>query len=68
MKTITVTTRRVYGVEKIYPVCDYAKLFARIAGTETITEDKIALIKKLGFAVKLKQEPSPLQAAITEGV
>lgn len=48
---ITVKIKNVYGVEKVYPVCDKAILFARIAGTKTLTPEAIALIKSLGYTL-----------------
>jgi hypothetical protein len=34
-------------------VCEQAKLFARIAGTETLTSKTLALIAKLGYEAEL---------------
>jgi hypothetical protein len=50
---IIISIREVYGVPKAYPVCDQAKVFARIAGTETLTSKTLALIAKLGYEVEL---------------
>jgi len=50
---ITINIREVYGVAKAYPVCDKAKLFARIAGTTTLTSQTLALVAKLGYEVEL---------------
>lgn len=50
---IIVTIREVYGVPKAYPVCEQAKLFARIANTETLTGKTLGLIAKLGYDVEL---------------
>ena len=50
---IIINIREVYGVPKAYPVCEQAKLFARIAGTETLTSKTLALIAKLGYEVEL---------------
>ena len=50
---IIINIREVYGVPKAYPVCDQAKVFARIAGTETLTSKTLALIAKLGYEVEL---------------
>ena len=53
---ITVAIRRIYGNETIYPVCDKAELFARIAGTRTLTREVIKQIKSLGYEVRVDPE------------
>ena len=50
---IVINIREVYGVPKAYPVCEQAKLFARIAGTATLTSQVLALIAKMGYEVEL---------------
>ena len=50
---IIINIREVYGVPKAYPVCEQAKLFARIAGTATLTSQVLALIAKMGYEVEL---------------
>lgn len=44
-----------YGTEVIYPACQNAFLFARIADTKTLTLDTIAKIKALGYKVTVQQ-------------
>ena len=53
-KKLTVAIKNVYGEEKIYPLCEAAKTFAKIAGTRTLTLRAIEAIKKLGYAVELE--------------
>ena len=53
---ITVRIKNVYGEEKIYPVCEKAKAFARIAGTKTLTRATIKEISDLGFHIDLEQQ------------
>lgn len=55
MKTIVVEIKNVYGNDTVYPICDAAKTFARIAGTRTLTLATIALIKELGYSIEVKQ-------------
>lgn len=58
MNFIEVEMRDVYGVTKFYPVCEKACIFARIAGTTTLTRETIKLIKELDYAVVIKvREP-----------
>jgi hypothetical protein len=55
MKEITVEIRDVYGKTKFYPYCEDAKVFARIAGTTTLSEQNIRRIMQLGYKVKSLQ-------------
>lgn len=57
---IKVTIKSVYGVDKIYPACFQAKLFAEIAGTKTLTDSTIDKIKELGFVINVIQEAREL--------
>ena len=52
MKQIEVIIEPKYGKWVYYPLCENAKTFAQIAGTKTLTEDTLALIKKLGYEIK----------------
>jgi hypothetical protein len=45
-----------YGVERVFPVCDKAKEFSKIAGTATLTLAAIKSIKTLGYEVIVIQE------------
>lgn len=51
---ITVRIKSVYGNELVYPVCEHAKLLARLAGSKTLTREAIALIKQLGYSVEVE--------------
>lgn len=53
--TIKVSIQNNYGQQTVYPVCDRAKAFARIAGTRTLTTGAIANIKALGYEIELGQ-------------
>ena len=53
---LIVEKKNVYGVERVYPVCNKAKLFARISGNKTLLPEDIELIKKLGYKLSTKQE------------
>lgn len=48
---IVVIIKTVYGVDKIYPVCQLAQEFAKIAGTKTLSERDLTSIRRLGFNV-----------------
>lgn len=51
---IKVRIKNVYGNELIYPVCEYAKTFARIANTKTLAQRDIESIKALGFRIHVE--------------
>lgn len=51
---IKVKIKTVYGNDLIYPVCEHAKNFARLAGTKTLAQRDIAIIKALGFGIAVE--------------
>jgi hypothetical protein len=57
---IIVRIDRNYGKRTIYPACETAKIFAELAGTKTLTDRIIDLIKKLGYEVKVLCEQTYL--------
>ena len=54
MQSITVEIKDVYGSRVVYPACEAAKAFARIAGTKTLTPAALREIETLGFAIDVK--------------
>ena len=56
MSNLIVEKKNVYGVERVYPVCNKAKLFARISGNKTLLPEDIELIKKLGYNLTTERE------------
>lgn len=53
---ILVEIKQVYGNKTIYPICEKGKLFAQLAGTKTLTEKQILIIKNLGYSFTVKQD------------
>jgi len=53
---LVVTRKNVYGVERVYPICAKAKLFASISGNKTLLPEVIELIKKLGYNLTTEGE------------
>ena len=51
-----VKIKNVYGVDRIYPVCDNAKLFVELIGNKTFYKSDIAKIKLLGYAVEVESQ------------
>jgi hypothetical protein len=48
---IQIEIRSQYGSTVAYPICDAAKLFARISGTKTLPAQALKDIKALGFHI-----------------
>lgn len=59
---LVIEIRNVYGVEKVYPVCEKAHTFAEIAGTKTLTVEVLDRIKALGYELTLEQKSGLAQA------
>ena len=53
---LVVSKKNVYGVERIYPVCTKAKIFAAISGNKTLLPEVIEQIKKLGYNLTTESE------------
>ena len=51
---ITIRAKDVYGERKYYPVCETAKLFAKIAGTKTLTIAVLGSIKAMGYTLTIE--------------
>lgn len=62
MKTIRVQIKNVYGNEVFYPACPTAQLFADVAGTKTITENTIRLLKAAGYEIIVQTQAYSLAA------
>ena len=57
---ITVKLKSVFGIERIYPVCDKAKLFTRISGSATLMPHTIECIKELGYKIMIETRQGEL--------
>ena len=55
---ITVRVDRNYGVKTVYPVSREAQLFARIAGTKTLTRHTLRDVKELGYRIETTEPVS----------
>jgi hypothetical protein len=53
---LVVSKKNVYGVERVYPVCTKAKIFAAISGNKTLLPEVIEQIKKLGYNLTTESE------------
>lgn len=50
--SIQVTVRQAYGQERVYPVCDKAKLFASLIGGKIFSPDDLRIIGLLGYKIE----------------
>jgi hypothetical protein len=50
-RSILIEMKSHYGNSVIYPACDNAETFAKIAGTKTLTRDSLELIESLGYTI-----------------
>ena len=53
---LIVQVKNIYGIDRIYPVCEKSKSFSRIAGLKTLQQPVIDEIKKLGYQIETKGE------------
>ena len=51
MKKLTLRKKIIYGNELLYPNCEDSKVFAKMVGRKTLTEQDIKLIKLLGYEI-----------------
>ncbi len=51
--TIQVMIKNVYGNEKVYPICERAKIFAKMVGQTTLTDFNLKYIKELGYTIQV---------------
>jgi hypothetical protein len=49
--SITIELKWQYGNCAFYPLCETSKRFAQIAGTKTLTQDALRIIKAMGYEI-----------------
>ena len=52
---LIVEKKNVYGVERVYPVCNKAKIWTALTGNKTLLDVDIKLIKQLGYTLTTKR-------------
>ena len=50
-RSILIEIRENYGRKVIYPACENAETFARLAGCKTLTAQTLELIEQLGYSI-----------------
>ena len=53
---ITVEINNIYGVERIYAVCNNAKLITKLKQSKTLSKEDISILKELGYTIQTKQQ------------
>ena len=51
---ITIKLQNNYGNQTAYPICQHALIFAKLAGTKTLTRQTLQLIKSLGYSINIE--------------
>jgi len=46
---LLIEIKNIYGRDVIYPICEKSQLLTRLSGNRTLTEEAIAVIKRLGY-------------------
>lgn len=59
-KNIQVRIKTVYGEERIYPICEKAKLFTQLVKQKCLTREDVDVIKALGYSIEVIQEVNSL--------
>lgn len=53
MQEITVKEKNVYGIIRLYPVCEKAIIFANLVGSKTLSANDLDLISSLGYKINI---------------
>jgi hypothetical protein len=53
---LTIEIKSVYGVERIYAVCNNAKLITKLKQSKTLSKDDISILRELGYKIETKQQ------------
>lgn len=57
MTTIQVEIKSVYGTSLVYPVCDKAKLLAKLVEKKTFPKHVLQLLEELGYTLEIISKP-----------
>ena len=52
---LIVEVKNVYGVERIYAVCNNAKLITKLKQSKTLNKEDISILRELGYKIEIKQ-------------
>lgn len=52
---LIVEVKSIYGVERIYAVCNNSKLITKLKQSKTLNKDDISILRELGYKIEIKQ-------------
>ena len=52
---LTVEIKSVYGVERIYAVCNNSKLITKLKQSKTLSKEDISILREMGYKIETKQ-------------
>ena len=52
---LIVEIKNVYGVERIYAVCNNSKLITKLKQSKTLNKEDISILRELGYTIETKQ-------------
>ena len=52
---LIVEIKSVYGVQRIYAVCNNSKLITKLKQSKTLNKDDISILRELGYTIETKQ-------------
>ena len=53
---LIVEVKNIYGVERIYAVCNNAKLITKLKNSKTLSKEDISILRELGYKIETKQQ------------
>ena len=52
---LIVEVKNIYGVERIYAVCNNSKLITKLKQSKTLNKEDISILRELGYTIQTKQ-------------
>ena len=52
---LIVEIKNVYGVQRIYAVCNNSKLITKLKQSKTLNKEDISILRELGYTIETKQ-------------
>ena len=52
---LIVEIKNIYGVERIYAVCNNSKLITKLKQSKTLNKEDISILRELGYQIETKQ-------------